>query len=79
MRVSPTMAHRSDMITVELEGDSNKARQIRVVNAAGQTVKRVTVPAGQRSIQINAADLSQGLNVINVEGEKMNTCKILVR
>ena len=79
MRVNPTIAHRSDMITVSLEGDSKKVRKVRVVNAAGKTVKVVNVPAGQRSIQLNANELSSGLNVVNVEGESANTCKVIVR
>ncbi len=79
MRVNPTIAHRSDMITVSLEGDSNKVRKVRVVNAAGKTVKVVNVPAGQRSIQLHANELSNGLNIVNVEGEAANTCKVIVR
>lgn len=67
------------MITVSLEGDSNKVRKVRVVNAAGKTVKVVNVPAGQRSIQLHANELSNGLNIVNVEGEAANTCKVIVR
>ena len=53
--------------------------KVRVVNAAGKTVKVVNVPAGQRSIRLNANELSSGLNVVNVEGESANTCKVIVR
>lgn len=77
-RVSPTIANRSEMITVELEGENSQGREVSVVNAAGQTVMKTMIPAGQKSTQINASTLSQGLNVLNVKGEQGAT-KIIIK
>lgn len=79
MKVSPTMPRRSEMITITLEGNSDQSRQVNIVNATGKTVKRIVVPAGQRSIQVNANELSTGLNIVNVSGQKTQACKIIVR
>lgn len=79
MRISPTMARRSEMITITLEGNNDQSRQVNIVNATGRTVKRINVPAGQRSVQVNASELSTGLNIVNVSGQKTQTCKIIVR
>jgi hypothetical protein len=79
MHISPTMPRRSEMITITLEGNSKQPRQVNIVNATGKTVKRIVVPAGQRSIQVNAGELSPGLNIVNVNGQKTQACKIIVR
>ena len=77
-RVSPTIANRSDMITVELEGENRNGREVSVVNAAGQTVMKTMIPAGQKSTQINASALNQGLNLLNIKGEQGAT-KIIIK
>lgn len=77
-RVSPTIANRSEMITVELEGENSQGREVSVVNVAGQTVMKTMIPAGQKSTQINASALSQGLNLLNVKGEQGAT-KIIIK
>ena len=76
--VSPTIADRSDIISVELEEAG--AREVQVVNAAGKTVFRVPVKADQREVSIPAHHLSRGVNVVNVIGskDKFNT-KIIVK
>ena len=79
MHISPTMPRRSEMITITLEGNSKQPRQVNIVNATGKTVKRIVVPAGQRRIQVNAGELSTGLNIVNVSGQKTQACKIIVR
>jgi len=79
LHVSPTIADRSQTITVELEGDSGKSHEVRVVNAAGQTVKQAVIPAGQRSIKLNAAELGQGMNIVNVNGKQGGNCKIIIK
>ena len=79
MHISPTMPRRSEMITITLEGNSDQPRQVNIVNATGKTVKRIVVPAGQRRIQVNAGELSPGLNIVNVNGQKTQACKIIVR
>jgi hypothetical protein len=69
----------SNRITITLEGNSDQPRQVNIVNATGKTVKRIVVPAGQRRIQVNAGELSPGLNIVNVNGQKTQACKIIVR
>ena len=79
MKVSPTIADASDMITVEF-GDSNKIHEITVVNAAGQLVKKIPVSNNQRSVSFSAQGLSKGLNIVNapIDGTK-NACKIIIK
>ena len=79
LRVSPTIADRSQTITVELEGDSSKSHEVRVVNAAGQTVKEAVIPAGQRSISLSASELGHGMNIVNVNGKQGGNCKIIIK
>ena len=77
--VFPTMADRSQQITVEL-GEGNNAKEITVVNSSGQVVKRVPMEEGQREITISARELGTGLNVVNTRTEQgSGSCKIIVR
>jgi hypothetical protein len=77
--VFPTLADRSQQITVEL-GEGNNAKEITVVNSLGQVVKRVPVEEGQHEITIPASDLGTGLNVVNTRSEQgQGSCKIIVR
>lgn len=77
--VSPTIAESSQDITVEL-GEGSNAQEIVVVNAAGQTVKRISVSAGQRQVKFNAGSLGRGMNVVNTRGAKgMGSHKIIVK
>lgn len=79
-RVRPAIAERSQTITVETEA-GNAPRTITVSNAAGQTVWKQTIPAGQTSVQVDAARLSSGVNIVSVSGEdkKSGNCKIIVK
>ena len=77
-KVSPTVADRSETITVEL-GETN-AREIQVVNAAGKTMLRLPVRNGQKQVSFSARNLSRGVNVVNVVGDKnSNQTKIIVK
>lgn len=77
-RVSPTIADRTETISVKLEEAG--AREVQVVNAAGKTVLRVPVKAGQHEVTFPARHLSRGVNVVNVIGSKDNTtCKVVVK
>lgn len=77
--VFPSIANRSQQITVEL-GEGNNATEITVVNGLGQVIKRVPVEEGQRSITIPASGLGSGLNVINTRTQQgQGSCKIIVR
>ena len=78
-KVNPTIADRSDVITVELD-DNHQVREMSVVNAAGQVVKRVPVAPGQKYVSFSAQGMSQGLNIINApEKGENNTQKIMVK
>lgn len=79
-KVYPTVADRNETITVEVGGNAAD-REVFVHNAAGQTVFRQTVPAGQNTVQINAAMLSRGLNVVSVKSGKggSEACKVIVK
>lgn len=80
VNVSPRMADRSESFTVDLGQGGNAARTVTVTNAAGQTVWRQTVPAGQTQVTISAARLGKGLNVVNVSGGKQKeSCKVIVK
>lgn len=77
--VRPTVMDRGQEIVVELDEGAN-VREIDVVNALGQTVKRVPISAGQREVRINSVDFGSGMNFINtrtVDGQA--TVKIIVR
>jgi hypothetical protein len=78
-KVNPTIADKSDVITVELD-DDHQVREMSVVNAAGQVVKRVPVAPGQKYVSFSAQGMSQGVNIINApEKGENNTQKIMVK
>ena len=68
INIMPRMPKRHEAVTVELDDVSDEAREIQVVNGAGQMVDRIIVPAGQKQVQLNSAHMSPGINVINVKG-----------
>ena len=79
MMVSPTIAHRTEQITVTLD-EKNDTHEIFVVNSAGQIVKRVPVAAGQKTVSFSAQSLSQGLNIVNTTDKPTaNSCKIIIK
>lgn len=76
MSVRPSVVNRGQDITVEL-GDGMQASELEVVNALGQTVKRVPVQPGQREVRIGTADLGHGINLIS--SRKQGAVKIIVK
>lgn len=78
--VRPSLAERHAPITVETP-DAQRDRRLTVTNAAGQTVWKQIIPAGQSSVQIDGSRLSRGLNIVNVEGDSKqdNSCKVIVK
>ena len=64
LHVSPTLASRNEPITVEIGDSEMNEREIGVVNAAGQTVFVTKVHAGDKSVTIDSAKLSRGLNIV---------------
>ena len=79
MTITPTVASKSDNITVQLPNNSN-AKEIKVVNAQGQTLKIIPLQEGQMKVTFGAQGLSQGVNIVNVlDGKKNNSSKIIVK
>lgn len=78
--VRPSLAERNAPITVETPA-AQRDRRLTVTNAAGQTVWKHIIPAGQSSVQIDGSRLSRGLNIVNVEGDSKqdNSCKVIVK
>ena len=68
INIMPRMPKRHEAVTVELDDVSDEARELQVVNGAGQMVDRIIVPAGQKQVQLNSAHMSPGINIINVKG-----------
>lgn len=79
--VHPSLVGRNETLTVELGGNESNSRVVTVHDASGRMVYSATVPAGQKTLQINSSDLSQGLNVLSVTGKNGNVkgCKIIVK
>lgn len=73
----PAMAKRHESITIETT-DEEKNREVNIVDASGKSVWKQTIPAGQKSIRVNASKLSKGLNVVNVDGKKEQSVKVIV-
>lgn len=79
MNVFPSVAHRSQPITVQL-GEGNNASEVSVIDATGRTVQRVAIQPGQREVVIPAATLPRGLNVVNARNaQSQASYKIIVR
>lgn len=78
--VRPSLAERNAPITVETPA-AQRDRRLTVTNAAGQTVWKQIIPAGQSSVQIDGSRLSRGLNIVNVEDDSKhdNSCKVIVK
>lgn len=77
--VFPSVANRSQTITVELAEDNN-ATEVQVVNNVGQVVKSIAVQPGQREVQLRAADLGSGMHIIGARSRKgQGACKIIVK
>ena len=77
LSVMPSLAKRHQSITIETD-DESKNREVNIVDASGKSVWKQIIPAGQKSIRVNAAKLSKGLNVVNVDGEKEKSVKVIV-
>ena len=79
INVRPTIADRNQVITVELDENSN-ATEIQVVNTLGQIVRRVPVHAGQTQVQLRASDLGSGMHIIESTNRRgRNASKIIVK
>ena len=80
VKVMPRVAGPGESFTVELNGEGTAERNVTVTNSAGQTVWSKTVPAGQTSVNVSAARLGKGVNVVTVSGKDGNeSCKVIVK
>lgn len=77
LSVLPSLAKRHQSITIEAD-DESKNREVNIVDASGKSVWKQIIPAGQKSIRVNATKLSKGLNVVNVDGKKEKSVKVIV-
>lgn len=79
INVFPTVADRSQTITVEL-GEGNNATEVQVVNAVGQVMKTIAVQPGQREVKLRASDLNSGMHIVGTRSQKgQGACKIIVK
>ena len=77
IKLFPRVANRNEQVTVDLESD---AREIQVVNAAGQTMKRIPVSVGQRQVTFNTHGLNSGVNVVRATGRNQQaSSKFIVK
>lgn len=76
--VFPSLVRRGEDVTIDL-GNSD-AKEIRVINSLGQTVKTVPIRNGESKVKVNTGNLDEGMNIINARGEKAEgNSKIIVR
>ena len=77
--VSPRVAEANQDITVSAEGTG--LREVIVSNAAGKTLYKTKVAAGQSTVRINSGVLGSGLNVVSVKSNdgKSENCKVIVK
>ena len=75
----PTLADKSEPVTVELGADSH-VRELSIVNAAGQVLHRIPVAENQKQVTLPAHLLSPGMNIIFAKSRSgSSACKVIVR
>lgn len=80
VKVMPRVAGPGEFFTVELDGAGTTEHNVTVTDAAGRTVWRKTVPAGQTSVNVSASRLGKGVNVVTVNGaDGKESCKVIVK
>lgn len=77
MSVRPSVTDRNGQVTVEL-GEQSDAKEIWVVNGAGQTVKRIPVEKGQKQVVFSANGLNKGVNVVHASGRNAQASRKIV-
>lgn len=76
--IKTSVRQNDELVTVEV-APSNAARQLTVTGTNGMTVCQQTIPAGQTTVQLDAARLAKGVNIVSVSGEKAENCKVIIR
>jgi len=82
MNIRPTIANRDEQITITLDDDSKSvARELIVTGVNGQLVERRTIPAGENTIQVNAAMMRSGMYnfTLQKKGEVVDNGKVIVK
>lgn len=79
----PSIANRSQTITIQLSGENadNSQTNLQVIDMQGKVLNQQTIPAGQTSTTIPANRLSNGMNLIKItQGSKnISTEKVIVK
>lgn len=80
LKCLPSIAKKNEVINVTLEAD-NVATQILVTSVGGQTVKKLPIQAGQKSVSLHTSGLPAGMYVVSTtDGKNKNEyCKIIIR
>lgn len=82
LRLSPSLARRTDDITVETAPAAASVRREVVVTAAdGRLMARQPIPAGETTVRVSAARMTAGVYTFTVvsEGRKLESGRIIVR
>ena len=82
MNIRPTVADRDEQITITLDDDNNSvARELIITGVNGQLVERRAIPAGENTIQMNAAMMRSGMYnfTLQKKGEVVDNGKVIVK
>ena len=82
MNIRPTVANRNELITITLNDEnSNTARELIITGVNGQLVDRRDIPAGENTVQVNAAMMRSGMYnfTLQKKGEIMDNGKVIVK
>lgn len=79
--ISPTIVSCNESICITLDGESPVDSRVTVNDVSGRAVYSTMIPAGQKSVTVDASRLSRGLNVVSVSGGngKSVNYKVLVK
>lgn len=76
--IRTSVRQHDNMVTIET-APQGADRKLTVTNVGGKAVWSQTVPAGQTSVQVDASHFSKGVNIVSVNGDKPETCKVIIR
>lgn len=76
--IKTSVRQNNEYVTIDVV-PSSVSRELSVTGINGITTYRQTIPAGQTSMRINSKRLSKGINIININGEKVDNCKVIIK
>ena len=81
MNIRPTVANRDEQITITLDDNKDVARELIITGVNGQLVERRTIPAGENTIQMNAAMMRSGMYnfTLQKKGKVVDNGKVIVK